>query len=137
LSSRLTLAGIVGRPTLRPWTEGEKLPWDEPAFSARMLAEHLSQAHDRASRRVEIIERQVEWLHAVVMNGRVSRVLDLCCGPGLYCSRLARLGTSAAWPIAPAAIEHAHGYRAVLDCGRPRMCADACGRFGPPCYQAS
>lgn len=28
-----------------------KIPWDEPAFSQRMLENHLSQDHDWASRR--------------------------------------------------------------------------------------
>ena len=31
-----------------PWAEGEKIPWDDPGFSRRMLEEHLSQAHDAA-----------------------------------------------------------------------------------------
>ena len=34
-----------------PWAEGDKLPWHDPDFSRRMLREHLSQAHDAASRR--------------------------------------------------------------------------------------
>ena len=34
-----------------PWAEGEKIPWSDPAFSQRMLQEHLSQEHDAASRR--------------------------------------------------------------------------------------
>lgn len=29
-----------------------KIPWDEPAFSQRMLENHLSQDHDWASRRL-------------------------------------------------------------------------------------
>lgn len=33
-----------------PWSEGDNSPWNDPAFSARMLKEHLSQAHDAASR---------------------------------------------------------------------------------------
>ena len=36
-----------------PWAEGDNIPWNDPGFSARMLAEHLSQAHDAASRRVD------------------------------------------------------------------------------------
>lgn len=31
--------------------EESKIPWNEPAFSQRMLANHLSQDHDWASRR--------------------------------------------------------------------------------------
>ncbi len=74
------------------WRGDYKIPWDDPDFSARMLAEHLSQAHDLASRRTEWIERQVVWLHETVLAGRPSRVLDLGCGPGLYAGRLAALG---------------------------------------------
>ena len=34
-----------------------KIPWDEPAFSQRMLENHLSQEHDWASRRREVSVR--------------------------------------------------------------------------------
>jgi len=46
-----------------PWEEGEKIPWNDPGFSARMLQEHLSQDHDAASRRSQVIERHVAWIH--------------------------------------------------------------------------
>jgi SAM-dependent methyltransferase len=75
-----------------PWAEGDNIPWNEPAFSERMLAEHLSQQHDAASRRVERIERQVRWIHEVLVGRAPTSILDLGCGPGLYSSRLARLG---------------------------------------------
>ena len=45
----------------QPWTDGEKIPWNEPGFSKRMLKEHLSQDHDAASRRLEIVNQQVEY----------------------------------------------------------------------------
>ncbi len=84
---------IVQRtPMPEPWAEGEKIPWNEPGFSARMLAEHLSQEHDAASRRTERIEQHVRWIHEQVLRGQPSRVLDLGCGPGLYSQRLAALG---------------------------------------------
>ena len=75
-----------------PWSEGEKIPWHEPNFSRRMLAEHLSQAHDAASRRAERIDAHVRWVHHELLAERPTRILDLGCGPGLYSSRLARLG---------------------------------------------
>lgn len=76
----------------KPWAEGEKIPWNDPEFSRRMLNEHLSQEHDAASRRFEIINEHVEWIHDHVLKGKPTRVLDLGCGPGLYTNRLARLG---------------------------------------------
>jgi SAM-dependent methyltransferase len=57
-----------------------------------MLAEHLSQAHDAASRRTPLIDAHVAWIHAAVLGGRPAAVLDLGCGPGLYLNRLAQLG---------------------------------------------
>ncbi|MBN2386070.1 MAG: class I SAM-dependent methyltransferase [Anaerolineales bacterium] len=89
----MKLTGLLTRtPRPAPWAEGEKIPWNEPGFSARMLAEHLSQEHDAASRRFAVIDRHVDWIHASVLAGRTARVLDLGCGPGLYTSRLARRG---------------------------------------------
>lgn len=72
----------------------QKIPWDDPDFSRRMLNEHLSQAHDAASRRASIIDQQVAWIEANLLQGRPSSVLDLGCGPGLYTARLAALGHS-------------------------------------------
>ncbi|WP_374746543.1 SAM-dependent methyltransferase [Klebsiella variicola subsp. variicola] len=70
--------------------EESKIPWDEPAFSQRMLANHLSQDHDWASRRQEVIEQQVEWIASQLPPG--AHILDLGCGPGFYTHRLAERG---------------------------------------------
>lgn len=75
-----------------PWAEGEKIPWDDPEFSERMLREHLSQDHDMASRRQNMIDLHVSWINEVCLHGHASRILDLACGPGFYLQRLARLG---------------------------------------------
>jgi SAM-dependent methyltransferase len=89
----MNISDIISRdPRPVPWAEGEKIPWNEPGFSARMLREHLSQGHDAASRRSAIIDRQVDWIFQAVLAGSPSRVLDLGCGPGLYTSRLAERG---------------------------------------------
>ncbi|PKN33262.1 MAG: class I SAM-dependent methyltransferase [Deltaproteobacteria bacterium HGW-Deltaproteobacteria-19] len=89
----MRLKDITSR-TIPPlsWAEGENIPWNDPDFSRRMLAEHLSQEHNLASRRFEIIDRQVGWIHGELLSGRPTRLLELACGPGLYTSRLARLG---------------------------------------------
>ena len=105
----MRLLDLIGRAAPpEPWAEGENIPWHDPAFSARMLHEHLSQAHDAASRRAEIIERQVAWIHGTLLGGRATRVLDLGCGPGLYASRLARLGhTCVGIDYSPASLAYA------------------------------
>jgi len=45
----VNLTDLINRKMPEPWAE--KIPWDDPAFSERMLKEHLSQEHDAASRR--------------------------------------------------------------------------------------
>jgi SAM-dependent methyltransferase len=89
----MKLLDVVRRESVpKPWAEGEKIPWNDPDFSRRMLNEHLSQEHDAASRRFEIIDRHVRWIHDQVLKGNPTRILDLGCGSGLYTNRLARLG---------------------------------------------
>ena len=109
----LTLASILDRQVpATPWAEGDNLPWDDPAFSERMLAEHLSQQHDRASRRAATIDMQVRFIARQVSEDG-ARVLDLGCGPGLYLHRLARQGYRChGIDFSPAAIRHA---RTVAD----------------------
>lgn len=112
----MNLTDIIQRdPSPAPWAEGDKIAWRDPAFSARMLAEHLSQAHDPASRREFLIETQVDWIHHSMLGGRTSRILDLGCGPGLYLERLAQRGHACVGiDYAPAAIGHARARAADL-----------------------
>ena len=103
----------------KPWAEGEKIPWNDPYFSRRMLNEHLSQEHDAASRRFEIIDKHVNWIHNQVLKGNPTRVLDLGCGPGLYTNRLAKLGHRCVGiDFSPASITYAReqAEEAGLDC---------------------
>ena len=105
----MNLLDVIHRIKIpEPWSEGEKIPWDEPGFSERMLKEHLSQEHDAASRRSEKIDAHVDWIHRDLLGKRPSSVLDLGCGPGLYASRLARLGhTCKGIDFSPASIAYA------------------------------
>lgn len=112
-----TLLDLVSRkPIPEPWEEGDNIPWDHPGFSQRMLAEHLSQAHDMASRRVPKIEEHVRWIHSEVLGERPTRILDLCCGPGLYTSRLAAFGHECVGiDVSPAAVAYAREQAAADD----------------------
>jgi len=103
------LADLINRasPPI-PWMEGDNIPWNEPGFSRRMLNEHLSQAHDAASRCFNTIDRHVDWIHSRLLSQKPTSILDLCCGPGLYASRLAHLGHSChGIDYSPASIEYA------------------------------
>ncbi len=107
--TRTTLAAILERrlPPL-PWVEGDNIPWQEPNFSRRMLAEHLSQEHDLASRRASSIDAHVSFVAERLQGIDNASVLDLGCGPGLYLHRLARQGHRGyGLDFSPAAIDYA------------------------------
>ena len=91
-----------------PWSEGDNIPWSEAGFSERMLAEHLSQAHDLASRRFEVIDKHIDWIYQKLLESKQSKILDLGCGPGFYISRLAKLGHECVGiDYSPASIKYA------------------------------
>jgi len=100
---------LVGRKAVpEPWAEGDNIPWSESGFSERMLKEHLSQIHDLASRRFEVIETHIEWIHHKLLKDKQSKILDLGCGPGFYTSRLAKLGHECVGiDYSPASIKYA------------------------------
>lgn len=105
----MILTDIVNRNIIpHTWGEGDHFPWDDPRFSEKMLEEHLNQGHDLASRRFEIIDRHVDWIHRTLLNGQQTKILDLGCGPGFYTSRLALLGHECVGiDFSPAAIAYA------------------------------
>jgi SAM-dependent methyltransferase len=71
---------------------GEAHFWDDPYISKSMLEAHLNPEHDKASRRPEIIEREIANLLSAGVLKPGQRVLDLGCGPGLYAGRLFKKG---------------------------------------------
>lgn len=96
-------------PTL--WSTERKIPWHDPDFSRRMLLQHLSQAHDAASRRFAVIDSQVSWIHKYLLSSQPSRILDLGCGPGLYMRRFMDLGhTCMGIDFSPASIAYARSH---------------------------
>ncbi|MEM7080039.1 MAG: class I SAM-dependent methyltransferase [Pseudomonadota bacterium] len=103
----MNLADLGARPAPQPWSGTHKIPWQDPAVSRRMLAQHLDPSHDRASRPPDVIQRQIDFITRDVL-AEPGRVLDLGCGPGLYCGELKRRGYRCAGvDISPAAIEYA------------------------------
>ena len=116
----MNLLDVVKRqPTPIPWAEGEKIPWNDPDFSRRMLREHLSQHHDAASRRYAVIDQQVQWIQRALLPESGVKILDLGCGPGLYAQRFAARGYPCTGvDFSPASIEYARERAAHdrLDC---------------------
>ena len=105
-----TLWRIYNRPDPpTPWVDDGNLPWNDPAFSERMLREHLDQSHGAASRVVAEREQQINWLSNKLGLIDGSRLLDVTCGPGLYAVTFAQQGCQVTGiDFGPAAIEYAH-----------------------------
>ncbi|MFN2452207.1 MAG: class I SAM-dependent methyltransferase [Candidatus Dormibacteria bacterium] len=74
-----------------PWDPAVELDWGDPEVSRRLLAEHLDQRHDGASRRLSEVDRHVRRLTRLLPSPP-ARLLDAGCGPGLYAVRLAAAG---------------------------------------------
>jgi SAM-dependent methyltransferase len=80
------LRRLAARPRL--FAPHEAPFWDDPHLSEGMLAAHLDPEWDSASRPHRVIDREVEWIVGQLGLRPGTRVLDLGCGPGLYCERL-------------------------------------------------
>ncbi|MCP4634514.1 MAG: class I SAM-dependent methyltransferase [candidate division Zixibacteria bacterium] len=91
------------------WDGQYKIPWNEPDFSKRMLQEHLSQEHNLASRKTEIIKTQVEWIHEKICDSKSRKLLDLGCGPGFYIKEFLSIGYDCCGiDFSPASIDFAY-----------------------------
>lgn len=95
-------------PRPEPWSRGGNLPWNEPAFSERMLREHLDESHNAASRASHERALQLDWLWQRMRLRAGHELLDVTCGPGLYAVSLARRGLRVLGvDFGPAAIAYA------------------------------
>jgi SAM-dependent methyltransferase len=114
---------LYRRPQPLPLPEdGANLPWDDPAFSQRMLREHLDQSHGAASRQRPEILRQVDWLWDKLSLHEEAHVLDVTCGPGLYAVELARRGCLVSGiDFSPASIDYAR--QLAADAGLSQRCS--------------
>ena len=112
-SRQPTLADALWRIYRRPdrptaWTDGGNLPWNEPAFSERMLREHLDESHGAASRTSAERAAQIKWLWSKLQLQPGMTLCDVTCGPGLYAVEFARRGCDVtAIDFSPASIAHA------------------------------
>lgn len=65
--------------------------WDDEHISKHMLAAHLDEHTDAASRRPEFMDKSASWI-AGLYGADGKRLLDLGCGPGLYAERFCKAG---------------------------------------------
>jgi SAM-dependent methyltransferase len=73
------------------YAEGNAIMWTDAHISEQLLNIHLNPEIDLASRKKSSIESTVEWILNSV-NKEKMNILDLGCGPGLYCEIMAERG---------------------------------------------
>jgi SAM-dependent methyltransferase len=83
---------IAEKPDLHAVYTAEAL-WNNPYISRKMLEYHLDSASDLASRNFGFIEASVAFMKERFKIGGGKAVIDFGCGPGLYTTRFARLGS--------------------------------------------
>jgi SAM-dependent methyltransferase len=84
------LSELAQKPAL--FAPGESLFWDDPHISKGMLEAHLNPTWDAASRKHQTIAESVNWILSILNLAPASHILDLGCGPGLYCTRFFEQG---------------------------------------------
>lgn len=75
----------------KPYEPGEEL-WNDPHISKKMFEAHLSPDTDAASYRPEKIRAICNYLVQTMKLNQGDSIVDIGCGPGLYCSQLAQKG---------------------------------------------
>ncbi len=81
----------VQKPAL--YEKGTASMWEDEHISRHLLELHLNPDCDAASRKQATIEKTVRWIGSQAPGGKKS-ILDLGCGPGLYCELLAGHGNT-------------------------------------------
>lgn len=84
------IAALTQPPAL--YASGEPHFWTDPHIAKEMLKVHLDPETEAASRPPETIDASVEWIIERLDLAPGDALLDLGCGPGLYCKRFAARG---------------------------------------------
>lgn len=86
------LSNLLQRPSV--YQKSESFIWTDEHVGREMLAFHLDPDLDSASLKHSTIKNQTRWIAAQVTNPGGKKLLDIGCGPGLYCEQFHTLGFS-------------------------------------------
>lgn len=75
---------------LELYQRGADQLWTDEHISKYMLEAHLDTSNDAATRNPASVDRTIDWIMAEAGGRR--RLIDLGCGPGIYCEKLAARG---------------------------------------------
>ncbi len=73
------------------YSAGTSVMWTDAHISKQLLDIHLNADLDLASRKTTTIEETVQWILGKTPTKELN-ILDLGCGPGLYCEQFAEKG---------------------------------------------
>ncbi len=78
------------QPTLYAKSKAEF--WSDKHISKQMLKAHLAPNFDGASRKIDFIEKSVNWINEIVPAKEYPLLLDIGCGPGIYAEKFTNIG---------------------------------------------
>lgn len=81
---------LLKKPTL--YEEGSSEYWTNPFLTGRILKGHLDESEPGGSKSDSFIENTIRFINRIAPVSRGRKVVDLGCGPGLYCQKLAHRG---------------------------------------------
>jgi len=74
-----------------PYEQGDEF-WNDPYISGQLLETHLDGTTDLASYKPETMDAICRYLPEAMGLNAGAAIVDLGCGPGLYCARLSEAG---------------------------------------------
>ena len=77
--------------TPAPYETGDEF-WNDPYISGQLLPFHLNPDTDLASYKTETMNAICAWLPKAMGLKTGAAIVDLGCGPGLYCAKLSAAG---------------------------------------------
>lgn len=66
--------------------------WNDNYISQQMLKAHLDPNFDGASRKLDFINKSVNWINKIAPPQKYKSLIDLGCGPGIYAEKFATSG---------------------------------------------
>lgn len=95
-----------------PFQEGTLTLWSNKYIAQNVLKKHLDMSVDSGSRKIEIIDKSVEWIKEQSILS--PDILDIGCGPGIYGRKLSKIVKSYdGIDISPYQITYANKYNKV------------------------
>lgn len=86
------LTKYMHKPLIFQEGKSQEAFWDNEHISKQMLEAHLNPNWDAASRNANTIESSCKWIMSSLNLNKSDKVMDLGCGPGLYCTKLSENG---------------------------------------------